>query len=410
MYKRIILFIITLTLILSMLTCRILAPSEDDGEDSGLQVPVTRLYLNQTLMGTQIGLDLNLSLEIEFFPKFTTQKNDIKWTTSCQDENGNSTIASISKDGKITVLIDQIPFGELFASTTFRVESTHDNSVFTEATLLIFPDLPRSRSLYFDTARWEGTTLNGPPEGTFPSINSAGDRNLGDGIFLLTGTGHAAGGVREGNDHEQGVYEIDPRNPYAAGIFPTGGVRTLAATAWQNSGTPPGSSPERFPAFLDGELVFAPAGITLDEFNDFTPPGFDPINPKHIRHRAISEHIRTQGTGMRVFQIAALHRPFRITVWYLANSAGQRWVDIRFGDTSGIRVEGIVSPADTANQGNSRVVNFIWCCDEDGKARSDFVPLTFIEGAVEGAAGIRFYGVEVEYLDNYNCPSCVNND
>ena len=88
-----------------------------------------------------------------------------------------------------------------------------------------------------------------------------------------------------------------------------------------------------------------------------------------------------------------------------------RWVDIRFGDTGGFRVEGPLTRNNAANTNQARTVRFryidylysydkdgnkYYMLDENGEKISlpEFVPITFIEFI----AGIQVWEIDIKDL------------
>jgi len=351
--------LLTMAVLFAACEQSMLRPSDDDGGDSGLEVGIRRLYFDHSLLGATAGSARPLRLELTRFPPHNTMPHDaVRWSSSCYDGNGNPTIASIDDNGNIIIVLDYLDVHELPRTATLRAEYIHDTSVFVEATLMVFPYYERSRHQTFPPSIWTGNTTQVNPGpaldailNRFTTINEAGDLHLGDGIFLLLGTGDAGAAEREG-DEGQGVFIINPEDPYEFGIIPNGNPRALGSTH-------------------NGALTFEPG------------------TPNMVPREG---HLRTSGSGMRALQVLGLHRPFEITVRYRSNGAEPRWVDIRFGDTSGVRVEGPISPGNAA--GDGRVVRYRWDYDEHGNPRADFVPITFIE--VIG--GMQIFDVEIVYL------------
>jgi len=333
--------------------------SDEEGSDSGLVVGIRRLSFDRTIVGALAGADEGPTLRLTRFPPHNTMPLDaVRWYSLDTD------IATVEVDGHgngvITVVPGNLDPAGLHLEVTIRAVYVHDSSVFAEATMMVLPQWPRNRELTFnwgqtsqitDLATIEGL-MRAPPR-NFTQIEETGNWNLGDGILLLTGTGDAdPDPVRQGGAG-QAVFEIDPEY----GIVPNGNPRLL--------------------------------GSLHHDGLDFDTGGWLPLTRVG--------HLRTSGSAMRVFQVMALQRPFEITVRYRSNASGDpRWIDLRFGDTVGVRVEGPESPGNAA--GEQRTVSFVWdyYYDYNGirRDRDDFVPFVF----VEAIGGVQIYDLVVEYL------------
>jgi len=295
----------------------LLRPDDDDGRDSGLVVGIARLYFDNPLVAATSDIG-EMRLRLDRFPAHNTmQVNDVVWeiddvvlgsdTKSIAsvergwDAEGNEIgIVRITDEAKAYLATTPLPL-----QTTVRARFIHDNSIFAESTVMALPNWPTSRNRVFNFDG--GATIgSGDVETRLGALgfhqNDEGDWHLGDGIFLLLGTGNVAPDPARGGgiDHLQGVFEIDPEDPYEFGVTPLGTPRPL--------GTMEGG------------------------------------------------HIRTAGDGMRALRIMGLERPFEIELVYASNAADQRWAYVRFGDTSGVMVEGPISPG----TGIQRTIRFRW--------------------------------------------------
>ena len=295
-------------------------PEDSDQNGSGLEVDILQLTLSSGDLSTIPGR--NPVLTVSIFPDFAT-RNELNWIST------DNTVAAIdSGTGIISVRTEAVTSPMI---TIIRVESVYNPAVYALCPLTVYPSYPADRHLTFPSE----TSYTGRPTDTY------GDIDMGDGLFLLVGTGGASE-YNNGNNGP-GEYWIDPENPYEFGIVPNGQARTITF----NSGG----------------------------YADFS-----------------TGHIRTSGNGSRMIKIAALFRPFEIKVNYRSNAAEPRHADIRIGDTEGIRIEGEESPGNGNGQG--RTVTYIHNLDEEGNPKDDFVPLVFIECK----AGIQIYDVYVNDL------------
>lgn len=411
----------------------LLVPDGSRGNPDGLEVPITRLTLFEVrvdgaggesrrpigLFVSPVGSGDELHLAAERFPPHNTMPGDaVAWRSLTED------VALVDPlSGKVEVVMGTIPTGSVFVEATIRAYVRDNPTVFADMVVRVIPNWPTdSRRLSFSEEsgnfRFDGNTPNMSPVNAnnsalsgvnalnfllgrpgVSSINDFGDLHLGDGIFLLLGTGGAA---PDGIDRESSVlgldplpgapprfhstsFVIDPENPYRFGITPDGSPRAL----------PPAN------AMHVGHLT------TLLNFND-----------PYREVLALQRHMRTAGDGGRQFMLLGLQAPFEIVVRYRANGAGDRWVDIRFGDTSGVRIEGPISPSNTVDDARTvrfryeeflysysatgdlewvlesgrRVLQSVWT-EADGPrvALEPFVPVTFIEFI----GGMQFYDIEV---------------
>ena len=363
----------------------------DAGGDGGdLVLGIRRLYFDKPLVAAVVGGEQTARLVMTRFPPANTMAHeDVIWTSNHPhvlvtryggEETVNATtVAVISVDPALTLGSGDPPV-EAVIRATYR----HDPSVYVESTMMVLPDWPKSRRVHFgwvsgiatqalaeDFLRGWGFTQNEAND--WHMLSSVVGVN-GYGIFLLSSTGGAAPDpMREGGEEDRGVFVINPLDPYEFGIVPTGGTRPFNAGAEGAFNAQPFSFPN-----LDGGPMLARNGS-----------------------------VRMGGDG-RIFRIMGLQAPFQITMMYQSNGAGTRWADIRFGDTSGIRVEGPVSPGNAA--ADTRTLRFIWdyyyeydadgnrvfLTDEAGNRirRDEFVPVTFIEAV----GAMRFFDINIEYL------------
>ncbi|MCL2600388.1 MAG: hypothetical protein FWD88_04320 [Treponema sp.] len=339
----------------------LLRPDDDDGKDSGLVVGIMRLYLDSPLVAATAAVG-EMRLRLDRFPPHNTMDiEDVVWEVSGQsgivgveryidDDTGNEYgIVTITQEAKEYLAGTPLPL-----ETTIRARYRHDHSIYAMATVMALPNWPTSRNRVFNL---DGgvTVASGDVETRLGNLgfhrNDDGDWHLGDGVFLLLGTGNVAPDPQRagGIDHIQGVFEIDPDDPYGFGVTPLGTPRPL--------------------------------------------------------HTMEGGHIRTAGDGMRALRLMGLERPFEIELVYASNGADSRWAYVRFGDTSGVMVEGPVSPG----TGIQRTVRIRWdyhayytnhyhispwgeefnywyqqrhfVLDEYGERipRDDFVPFVFVE-------------------------------
>jgi len=327
--------------------------------DTGLVVGIRRLYFDQSLLGARAGEAVGPRIELTRFPAHNTMPhNAVRWSSS------DRSLVTVDEfgEGQITVVLDYLPTTGLHREATIRAEYIHDPSIFAEATMMVLPDWPANRLQLFDWGQASQINMSGAGT-TAASIEQAeglmraqgftlledGNWSLGNGIMLLTGTGDVNPDPgRQGDNDVQGVFPVDDEH----GVIANGNPRLLGSLNHEGLSFP---EPGAFPVARDG-------------------------------------HIRTAGAGMRVLQAMGLQRPFEVTVRYRSNASDPRWVDLRFGDTSGIRVEGIVSPSNAASF--ERVLRFVWDYDEQGNPRDDFVPFMF----VEAIGGVQIYDLEIRYL------------
>jgi len=363
----------TMLVLFSACEQSLVRPNDDDGRDSGLEVGIRRLYFSAPLVAAIAGevqdfrrAEITLTM---FPPHHTMRDSDIEWTAYPLGVAVVEPYGERAEDGTMTMVvhigpdIGMLDAYDMFREATIRATYLRDTSVYAEAAMMILPPWGASRFVDFNWGTAQGTT-NPPnaPAGGWPTvaermhalgyqiINDEGDWHLGNGIFLLTGTGNTAPDPQFQGDNDAliGVFEIDPEEPYEYGITPLGTPRVLGS--------------------FQGD-------------------------------------VRTAGDGMRALQIMGLQRPFEIEFEYATNANDPRWAYIRFGDTSGLRVEGPVSSV----MGSVRRVRFRWdyyayytnrlfevpgapqfnfwyqergyVLDENGGRipRAGFVPVTFVE-------------------------------
>jgi hypothetical protein len=417
-----------------------LVPDAGRGAASGLEVPVTRLTLFEEREGAggekslwpagmfvaPAGGGDTLQLRAERFPAHNTMAADaVRWTVV-----GDDGIVSVDQDGLVEVVMPNVPGGQVFAETRVRAYLYESPTRFAELTVRVIPDdWGNNRTFNFGNAAtivgmntsdpfhfpdtntsppFPAPQLPGPTATTWLSgrpgvttVNDFGDLHLGDGIFLLLGTGGAApegaerGSAGLGLDgagwRHSASFVIDPDDPFRFGITPDGSPRPM----------PTGNN-----ALHYGHVS------NLQNFNDPSAP----------TAQMTQRHMRTAGEGGRKFMLLGLQAPFEIWVRYRANAGEPRWVDIRFGDTSGIRIEGPVSPGNQTGEGRTvrfRYVDYLYSYGLDGQlewvlqdgrripqdgaiqadldqriALDPFVPVTFIEYI----GGMQFYEIAVRPL------------
>lgn len=324
----------------------LLEPPEDftgNPQDLGLEVGLLRLTLDKTELATIAGN--TLQLKVTKIPDFAT-KSEVKWTSS------NEEAATVDQDGNIhsSDTVDPV-------TTVIRVESVADSSVYAECPVTVYPNYGSNRYWNFGTNGWYASTEDAPvnQQIKFGAVLLTADSPFGNGMTLKGQTGSGTyenptetpnGLPLEGGQIPTGasasayppypwVYEIDPDNPYAAGLTPTNGTR--GGMNWNDS------------------------------------------NPTNIGFRL--GNLITNGVG-RIFSIAAIQGPFYIEVRYTTNSDNAaRWADIRIGDTSGLRIQGSPSTHRTATGGGGKAF-YTYTND-------DVVPFVYIESQ----ASIRIYEV-----------------
>jgi|GEM_PF-1849585 len=355
----------------------------DRGDEDGLEMGIRRLSFDQSLVVGVAGVSdvlRRVELRVSVFPPQHTADLEsvlvevdgleyVNVVSRVVDVATGEIVVAVAVDSGTTM--DPVTDDPMMA--TIRAVYEHDRSIMAEATMMVIPDWPENRRHVF--GEWASgpltqTQLEGAM-GLIPGFVGmrdgdgvpTGDWHFGDGVFFLLGPngGVSDGEIERGGLHgATGVFEIDPEDPWTLGIPGLSGTpRAMGGDALHGGGLPSFNDP-------DGRPEVARVG-----------------------------HLRTGGT-MRVFRLMGLQAPFEISVRYRANGAGTRWVDLRFGNESGIRVEGPVSPGNAA--GDGRIVRFVWdyYYDEDGvrRERDRFVPVVF----VEAIGGMQIYDLEVRYL------------
>jgi len=330
--KRIITVLSCIFLVSIFLACDIgslslyknISPDKEQGKSypaGDFTVGIERLVLSSNELATVPSRNPDLKALIT--PAFATEKQ-LRWTSD------NPSAAEINETtGVITVRTAAV---DEPLSTIIRVEAIADPSKYDVCVLTVYPNYPRNRTWTFGTA---------------PAL--VGNVALPDGATLLFDTGFAST-YTDGNIGP-GLYIIDPEDPYAYGILPTGAVR---------SGT----------TYDAGALT-----------------GF--LYPN--KTTSIVGHLRTSGNASRVMSIAALFSPFTFAVNYRSNGSGDRWADIRIGDREGLRIQGEFSSNDNAG---ARTVWYSYDPSDPDKpeyGKDEFVPLVF----VEAKAGIRLHSVYI---------------
>ena len=324
------------------------ADFEGNPEDIGLTVELLHLTLDKTELATIGGNPLKLI--VTKTPEFATGSK-VKWVSS------NINAATVEEYGDGTISTNANVTGP--ETTVIRVESTTDSSVYAECPLTVYPNYGSNRYWNFGASGWYASSADAAQKTPFGAIVFTADTSLGNGMTLKGQTG--SGSYENPTETPNGlplagglipqdaaastyppypwVYEIDPANPYAAGLTPTNNTRS--GMGW-NDATNVGSI-----GFGSGSLV-------------------------------------TNGAG-RIFSIAALQGPFYIEVRYTTNSNNAaRWADIRIGDTSGFRIQGSPS-SHTTNAGSGGTASYKYTND-------DVVPFVYIESQ----ASIRIYDVTIK--------------
>ena len=228
-------------------------------------------------------------------PSFAT-RDEVTWTSS------NQNVAEVDeKTGEITIKITNPNAPQ--ATTMIRVQSDYDPSIYAECALTVHPiyGLPRTWNFAANTIRVDGSVITAS-SGTTASgwTNQSSEANLGNGAIILGMTSFAS----DYNGLSPGEYVIDPDDPYRHGV-----VLTELSRNWNYVNT-------------NGAQV---------------PTGF-------------SEYMIRPTGAARFIEINALFGPFKIEVNYAGNNTSGSHVDIRIGDTAGIRIEGENSMSNTDGQ------------------------------------------------------------
>jgi len=343
-----------------------LEPPEDftgNPEDIGLVVELTRLMLDKTELATIGGNSLKLT--VTKTPEFAS-RSEVKWTSS------NENAATVEEDGNGTVFTNAAITEP--ATTVIRVESITDSSIYAECPVTVYPNYGSNRYWNFGSNGWYASAVNAVAGQQIPfgSIVFTADSYLGNGMTLKGQTGSGSyenptetpNGLRlEGGQIPSEanvsayppypwVYELDPENPYAAGLTPTNNTR--AGIRWDQSSD--------------------------NQYADFTNEG------------STRGFLMTNGVG-RILSIAAIQGPFYIEVRYTTNSnLVARWADIRLGDTNGFRIQGSPSNHSTTTgivNGTATVAGGIVSYTY---TNNDIVPFVYIEAQ----ASIRIYDVTIK--------------
>jgi len=238
-------------------------------------------------------------LRFNKIPSFAT-RDAVTWKSS------DTAVASVDSTGNITITTNN-PIAP--RSTTIRVESEYDPSIYAECVLTVYPKYSSTRTWNFaaGSVRVNNAVITASTESSTSSWTSyTADGDLGNGAVILG----SSGGVSDYNGRGPGEYEIDPDAPYNHGIVPTGESRS-----WQ----------------------YGAAG------NIPTGHSYPLVRP---------------GGMARLIQINAVFSPFRIEVAYQGNNTSGSHVDIRTGDTKGIRVEGEDSMGSAAGDGKTVTYTF----------------------------------------------------
>jgi len=347
-----------------------LLPDDSGGNGDGLVVPISRLDIETRRIVTTMGSGLKEKLPLDIFPPHTTMPEKVEWLSF--DDNA----VKVDQNGNIEVLIAELrPGDEVFSEITVRARFTENHSVFSDMTVTVLPVFPANRELTFNnwgTAQITGTPISQMENLGYIRINLAGDWDMryrdeggvdkSQGILLLTGTGDVSSELFAGRatdsilraDTEDedpkpwintAAFLVNPASPYDWIPRPTGGARALGSWTADTEGS--------------GAALHTGTG---QPWNDPRTDGpfDDSLDPTRWGH------IRTAGSGARVFQVLGLERPFEIEVRYVTNQAGNaRWAGIRFGGDDGqIWVEGPQSWQTGISQANrlrsGRVMRYEW--------------------------------------------------
>ncbi|MCL2044615.1 MAG: hypothetical protein FWG89_10805 [Treponema sp.] len=355
----------------------------EEGNPGNFNVRLQRITLNTRGLHAIPGI--NPTLTLTKFPAFANTGDTLRWTSS------NTDVATVDPEtGEITTRTAAVTGNPL--TTVIAVESLEDPSVRASATLTVYP-------VYNARRRWlQPASGTAAVHGLPTSTGGLSNIDMGLGAVFNRGTG---GGLNS-DAQSPGLYIVDPENPYAFGITPTGA--TLNAGSWATgSWTPQTNTAGNSSAYIRRPFYFHPA-------NYFHTPGSTTAFFTSAQTVSIG-HYRAGAHG-RVFSIAALQGPFTVIVNYVANGAEDRSAVIRVGDTdSGILdtnpasptygrnkpalyKEGETSPNDNNQLGNERSV---WYNHHE----NEFVPIVYIEAPT---GNLRFYDLFVldEVLYQYN--------
>jgi hypothetical protein len=302
------------------------------GDPKDFVVDIQALQLVKEI-GTVYNRTVALSdLKFDKIPKFAT-RDTVKWSSS------NASAATINPEtGEITITVTNPNAPEV--TTNIRVESEYDPSVYAECALTVYPMYNMPRTWTFTTVSADGAAVQpstGTTAGGWTTRTSVGD--LGQGAVIM-GTNGAAS---EYNGTGPGVYTIDPEYPYAYGVVLSG-----ASREW--SYIRPGSQVPT--TFTSGSAIIPNSNSCM-------------IRPASMA---------------RFIKINALFGPFKIEVNYAGNNNDGSHVDIRIGDTEGIRIEG----ADSMSNTDGKTVSYTF-------EESEFIPAVYLETN----SGVRIWGISI---------------
>jgi hypothetical protein len=246
-------------------------------------------------------------------PAFAT-RDEVRWTSS--DES----VATVDPStGKVTIQLSGDPSDPV--TTTIKVRSVDDPSIYADCVLTVYPTYTLPRNWDFDSI--SGFTSNGGSSAS----NWAG-------ITTTARLGNGAEVVREAaseyNSKGPGIWPIDPEDPYAHGVVLNGQTRNWN---WVKGI----GSPSHIPSVDSGAIGNRDA---------------------MIRPTGIS----------RFIAINALWGPFKIAVIYAGNNTNGSHVDIRIGDREGIRIEG----ENSMSQQDHKKVSYTF-------TEREFVPVVYLE-------------------------------
>jgi hypothetical protein len=321
-------------------------PKGAEGDLDNIAVDYQRLSLDRSELATIEGYSLKLTMSGS--PDFATRK-EIRW------ESSDSSVAAVDQSGAITTTGN---VGDEPKTAVIKVYSVYDPSVYAVCPVTVYPDYGSNRSWDFG-ASFIGKATNA-------------DTDLGYGMTLKGATGSGAynnaAAAPDGKILSAGlipsdidtpietrwtypaypwVYQIDPDDPYLAGVTPTNGARS--SMNW--NGTSSSSTT-----------------------NDSVPAGSG----------WQSGSLRTNGVG-RILSIAALKGPFYIEVRYTTNTNETgRWAEIRIGDREGIRIQGSPSYHQT-QAGGGGIAAYTY-------EKDDVVPFVY----VESQASVRLHEVIIK--------------
>jgi len=295
-----------------------------------IQMGIQQLTLSASELATITGAANTLDLVVTRKPSFASLAG-VTWSSS------NATVATVDQAGHIVPQTDEKITEP--ASTVITVKANDDPSIYATCTVTVYPDYGSDRTWDFKTAPKDGET-------NWTSTTTVGthtNADYGYGMTLQGQTGSATwtsiGSTPDGLvfpllgdnaiTHPSPWYyrNIDPEEPYAFGIAPTNGSRTMA---WSGSAAPVG-------IFLTGNGALY------------------------------------CGTG-RPISIAAIRGPFTVYAEYLSNGAASRGVIVRFGDKGTIVLgEPSTSTSDgkilTASYENEGILPYVYLETYDNTVR-----------------------------------------